>query len=148
MKEEVIRVEHGCFRREDLTYRFDISISRGECVGVYVDDHLSSGTAYLDIFKGGTRIKSGRAFTCGRRVGMPELERWLQQNSVIIDKHRFDSTELTMGDFVISLGKLAGWRQRKSAEQRLRGPESVAVLRQMELDAAPDAKLAELSMLD
>jgi ABC-type sugar transport system ATPase subunit len=148
MKEEVIRVEHGCFRREDLAYRFDISISRGECVGVYVDDHLSSGTAYLDVFKGGTRIKSGRAFISGRRVGMPELERWLQQNSVIIDKHRFDSTELTMRDFVISLGKLAGWRQKKSAEQRLRGPESAAVLRQMELEVAPDVKLAELSVLD
>lgn len=148
MKEEVIRVEHGCFRREELTYRFDISISRGECVGVYVDDHLSSGTAYLDVFKGGTRVKSGRAFAWGRRVGMPELERWLQQNSIIIDKHRFDSGELTVGDFVVSLGKLAGWRQKKSAEQRLRGPESAAMLRQMELDAAPDVKLAELSMLD
>lgn len=148
MKEEVIRVEHGCFRREDLSYHFDISISRGECVGVYVDDHLSSGTAYLEVFKGGTRIKSGRAFTCGRRTGLPELERWLQQNSIIIDRHRFDSGELTVGDFVVSLGKLAGWRQRKRAEQRLRGPESVAVLRQMELDITPDVKLAELSVLD
>lgn len=71
MKEELIRVEHGCFQREDLTYRFDISVSRGECVGVYVDDHFTSGTAYLDIFKGGTHMRGGRAFVRGRRVGAP-----------------------------------------------------------------------------
>lgn len=148
MKEEVIRIEHGCFQRENLTYCFDISISRGECVGVYVDDHITSGTAYLDIFKGGTRMKNGRAYTRGRRVGTPELERWLQHNSMIVDKHRFDSGELTVQDFVVPLGKLMDWRQRKSAEQRLRAPESAAVLRQMELDVPPDMKLAELSMLD
>lgn len=148
MKEEVIRVEHGCFRRENLTYRFDISISRGECVGLYVDDHFTSGTAYLEIFKGGTHMKGGRAFARGRRVGTPDLERWLQQNSMIVDKHRFDSGELTVRDFVISLGKQMDWRQRKSAEQRLRGPESAAALRQMNLDVSPEMKLAELSRLD
>ena len=91
MKEELIRVEHGCFQREELTYHFDISISRGECVGVYVDDHFTSGTTYLDIFKGGTHMKDGRAFSYGHRAGAPELERWLQQSSMIVDKHRFDS---------------------------------------------------------
>ena len=45
MKEELIRVENGCFRREEDLYRFEISISRGECIGVYVDDHFTSGTA-------------------------------------------------------------------------------------------------------
>lgn len=148
MKEELIRVEHGCFQGEELTYRFDLSISRGECVGVYVDDHFTSGTAYLNIFKGGTHMKGGRAFACGRRVGAPELERWLQQSSMVVDKHRFDSPELTVQDFVISLGKLTGRRQRKSAGQRLREPESGAVLRQMELDVPLDMKLAKLSMLD
>lgn len=148
MKEELIRVEHGCFQREDLTYHFDISISRGECVGVYVDDHFTSGTAYLDIFKGGTHMKGGRAFVCGRRVGTPELERHLQQNSMIVDKYRFDSGELTVEDFVISLGTVTGRRQKKSAEQRLREAKSAAVLRQMELNIPPDRKLTELSMLD
>lgn len=148
MKEELIRVEHGCFQREDLTYRFDISVSRGECVGVYVDDHFTSGTAYLDIFKGGTHMRSGRAFVRGRRVGAPELERRLRQNSMIVDKHRFHSTELTVEDFVISLGKVTGRGQKKSAGERLRGAESAAALRQMELDVPPERKLAELSMLD
>ena len=62
MREELIRVENGCFRREDELYRFEISISRGECIGVYVDDHFTSGTAYLDLFKGGTHLERGRAF--------------------------------------------------------------------------------------
>ena len=38
MREELIRVENGCFRREDEFYRFEISISRGECIGVYWKD--------------------------------------------------------------------------------------------------------------
>ena len=148
MKEELIRVEHGCFQREELTYHFDISISRGECVGVYVDDHFTSGTTYLDIFKGGTHMKDGRAFSYGHRAGAPELERWFQQSSMIVDKHRFDSVELTVQDFVISLGKVTGWRQGKSAEQRLRGPESRTMLQQMELNVPLDMKLTKLSMLD
>ena len=67
MREELIRVENGCFRREDEFYRFEISIT--------------SGTAYLDLFKGGTHLERGRAFSCGRRVGPLELERWILQNA-------------------------------------------------------------------
>ena len=55
MREELIRVENGCFRREDEFYRFEISISRGECIGVYVDDHFTSGTAYLPAAVGWAR---------------------------------------------------------------------------------------------
>ena len=90
MREELIRVENGCFRREDEFYRFEISISRGECIGVYVDDHFTSGTAYLDLFKGGTHLERGRAFSCGRRVGPLELERWILQNARIVNWHRLD----------------------------------------------------------
>ena len=34
MKEELIRVENGCFQREDCEYHFELSISRGECIGI------------------------------------------------------------------------------------------------------------------
>lgn len=66
MKEELIRVENGRFRRDEGEYRFEISISRGECIGIYVDDHFTSGTAYLDVFKGVSRMEGGRAFALGR----------------------------------------------------------------------------------
>lgn len=62
MREELIRVENGLLPQEDEFYRFEISISRGECIGVYVDDHFTSGTAYLDLFKGGTHLERGRPF--------------------------------------------------------------------------------------
>ena len=65
MKEELIRVEDGRFRRDESLYRFEISISRGECIGIYVDDHFTSGTAYLDVFKGASRMEGGRAFARG-----------------------------------------------------------------------------------
>ncbi|MFR6376389.1 MAG: hypothetical protein ACLUN5_07855 [Oscillospiraceae bacterium] len=65
MKEELIRIEHGYFHSESGQYQFDVSIAHGECIGVYVDEHLTSGTAYLDIFKGKTVFTDGRAFCCG-----------------------------------------------------------------------------------
>ena len=75
MKEELIRIEHGYFHSESGQYQFDVSIAHGECIGVYVDEHLTSGTAYLDIFKGKTVFTDGRAFCCGQRIGATGLER-------------------------------------------------------------------------
>ena len=133
MREELIRVENGCFRREDEFYRFEISISRGECIGVYVDDHFTSGTAYLDLFKGGTHLERGRAFSCGRRVGPLELERWILQNARIVNWHRFHSQELTVRDFLLALDRPAGWPQRWGAVRRLHSPESQEIRQRMEL---------------
>lgn len=148
MKEELIRVENGRFRSDGDDYQFDISISRGECVGVYVDDHLTSGTAYLDIFKGYSHLVGGKVFSLGRRSGSIELERYIAQHCIIIDRHRFDSAELTVRDFVLALDKSLRWRQKKRASQRLLSPQSEDMRRQM-LCVFPWAqKLVELSLLD
>ena len=146
MREELIRVENGCFRREDEFYRFEISISRGECIGVYVDDHFTSGTAYLDLFKGGTHLERGRAFSCGRRVGPLELERWILQNARIVNWHRFHSQELTVRDFLLALDRPAGWPQRWGAVRRLHSPESQEIRQRMELRVPLESRLADLSL--
>ena len=86
MKEELIRIEHGYFHSESGQYQFDVSIAHGECIGVYVDEHLTSGTAYLDIFKGKTVFTDGRAFCCEQRIGATGLERWIRQNAIVVDK--------------------------------------------------------------
>lgn len=148
MREELIRVDHGCFRYEESDYHFDLSISRGECIGVYTDDHMTSGTAYLEIFKGASPLKQGRAFSCGNRVSWPILERWIQQKCMIVDKHRFDSRELNVRDFVISLSGRTDRENRQHVELRLSGPEAADTLQQMGLSAIIDSKLTELSMLD
>lgn len=148
MKEELIRVEHGRFQSEDCEYHFDLSIARGECVGIYVDDHFTSGTAFLDIFKGGTHMKRGKAFSCGRRVRGPALERWVLQKTTIVNKHRFASRELTVGDFMLALWKPASREQRNQVEQRLRSPEAASILRQMEVCLSMDLSLVEVSLLD
>lgn len=148
MKEELIRVEYGRFQSEDNTYHFEISCSRGECIGVYVDDHLTSGTAYLNIFKGTCHLTSGKAFSCGRRVGGQILERWILQNSMIVDKHRFTSGALTVRDFLVALGKSVDRSQLRSVIQRMEGPEAASMMRQMELDLPMERSLAELSLLD
>ena len=148
MKEELIRVDHGCFRNEEQDYLLDISVSRGECIGVYVDDHMTSGTAYLNIFKGLSRMTQGKAFSCGDRVSWPALERWIRQKSMIVDKHRFDSPELTAWDFVMALGKTVDREEQRAAEARLTGEEAAGILRQMGLEVSMDKKLTELSILD
>lgn len=147
MKEELIRVEDGRFRRDESLYRFEISISRGECIGIYVDDHFTSGTAYLDVFKGASRMEGGRAFARGRRVGALELERWIERSIRIVDRHRFDSRELTVRDFILALDRSVD-RGRRWAAERLRSPETEEMLERMELRLRPERRLTELSMLD
>lgn len=148
MKEELIRVEYGCFQNEDCEYHVELSVFRGECIGIYVDDHLTSGTAYLDIFKGCSHMKRGKAFSCGRRVGWQALERWIAQKSMIVDKHRFESRELTVWDFVMALGKTVDRSQRQGVERRLRSQEAAAMMQRMGLCLAMDLSLAEVSLLD
>lgn len=148
MKEELIRVEHGCFQREECEYHFDISIARGECIGIYVDDHFTSGTVYLDIFKGYSHMKSGKAFSCGHRVGWLTLERWILQKSAVVDKNRFKSKELTIQDFMLALGKPMNRNQRNSVAQRLMSSEAASMMRQMGLCLPMNLSLAEVSLLD
>ena len=119
MKEELIRIEHGYFHSESGQYQFDVSIAHGECIGVYVDEHLTSGTAYLDIFKGKTVFTDGRAFCCEQRIGATGLERWIRQNAIVVDKSRFASKELTMRDFVLALVRTNHLRQRFPSTERL-----------------------------
>lgn len=63
MKEELIRIEHGYFHSESGQYQFDVSIAHGECIGVYVDEHLTSGTAISRYFQGenGVYRRSGHS---------------------------------------------------------------------------------------
>ena len=133
MKEELIRIENGHFQREGNDYQFDIAISRGECIGIYVDEHLTSGTAFLDIFKGYSHMKSGKVFLYGRRMGSIDLEHWVMQHSIIADKFRFDSKELTVWDFMMALSKPMRWRKNKEAEAALHTSETAEMLQQMGL---------------
>lgn len=148
MREELIRVDYGRFQQDGQTYQFDISVSRGECIGIYVDDHLTSGTAYLGFFKGSARMTGGHAFSRGRRVGIPVLERWIARKSVIVDRYRFASRELTVRDFLLALGKSGSRAHRRQAASRLISPEAVALMEQMGLCLPMDRPLAEVSPLD
>ena len=148
MKEELIRVENGRFQNSGSDCHFELSISRGECIGVYVDEHLTSGAAYLDIFKGTSHATGGRVFVCGQRVGSVEMAHWIEQHCMVADRSRFVSKELTVWDFVMALGKPLSWRQRRQAEVRLRASDILDMLKQMNLDIPWQGKLTELSLLD
>ncbi len=128
MKEELIRVEHGDFQHRGQRYQFELDISRGECIGVYVDDHLTSGTAYLGIFEGRTHFRQGRAFLGGCRVNGQVLEQKIWQMTMVVDKNRFGSGELTVRDFLVALGKPADRGAARAAEKRLETPAAASLL--------------------
>ena len=79
MKEELIRIEHGVFSSDTGEYRFDISVSCGECIGVYVDEYLTSGTAYLDLFKGRLCTDGRTRLRCGSKTGAAVIEHWIRR---------------------------------------------------------------------
>lgn len=148
MKEELIRIENGRFQHGGGDYRFEIEIAQGECIGVYMDEHLYAGTAYLGIFSGTTALREGKAFACGRRIQISEMGRWIRQNSVIVNKHRFLSKELTARDYVIALGKKMSRAQAKEADKRISSETSRCIRKQMGIDFGWEKKLTELSMLE
>lgn len=148
MKEDLIRIQNGIFQSEGHAYCFDIEISKGECIGIYVDEHITSGTTYLDIFKGYAQPKSGKPFIYGNRVGMLELQRWISQNTMVIDKNRFDSKELTIRDFLLSLSKSTHGKQRHAMKQKLYAADSQALLSRIGLAAQWERKLVSLSLLE
>lgn len=148
MKEELIRVENGLFQGEGGECRFDISVSRGECIGIYVDEHLTSGTACLNIFKRSAHWKSGKLFLRGERAGAAALEHWIAKHSRIVDRFRFTSKDLTVRDYVLALSKPMWWRDRRRAERRLAAEETEDMLHRMGFSPAWDCKLTALSLLD
>lgn len=148
MKEELIRIEHGVFRSDTGEYRFDISVSCGECIGVYVDEYLTSGTAYLDLFKGHLALTDGRAFCCGSKTGAAVIEHWIRQNTMLVDKSRFAGRELAMRDFVLALGRTTSYRQKNRSAARLKSLAATDMLRQLGLEHSWETRLADLSVLD
>lgn len=148
MKEELIRIEHGHFRSDSDGYQFDISIACGECIGVFVDEYLTSGTAYVDIFKGHMQLIGGRAFCCGQRTGATNLEHWIRLYTMVVDKSRFAGRELTMRDFVLALGHTTVYRQQLRNAERLTSLAVTDMLRKIGLQQPWDRRLADLSMLD
>ena len=107
MIEELIRIENGIFVNAGREYHFDIMLSKGEGIGIYVDNHRTSGTAFREIFSGKTRIESGRVFLCGQRTGYSEIMRWIRENTMVIDRNRFQAKELTARDYVCAFDKNA-----------------------------------------
>ena len=91
------------FRYKGQRYQLDLEISKGECIGIYVDDHMTAGSACHGIFNGSTVMQRGKSFLHGKRAGIQKVEEWLQQSCVIIDKHRFTEKALTVQDYVIAL---------------------------------------------
>ena len=159
MIEELIRVDHGVFMHAGTQYLFDVSVSKGECVGIFVDNHRTSGTAYMGIFSGTTRPGGGTAFTCGVRTGYVDLQRWIRDWTMVIDKNRFASRELTAGDFVCAIGRDRGRAKGNRPELRnsifladheklLRTAPSLETADRMGIGFSWDTPLTSLSMLD
>lgn len=148
MKEELIRIEDGQFLYENESYQFDMSIAKGECIGIYVDEHLFSGTAYLGVFNGNSVLKSGRAFLHGDRVNCGECGRWIKQSCAILSKYRFTSKELTVHDYITALNPVGFGRRRRTILDKLHSDEAQDMMNRMGIHLHQNSRLTALSMPD
>ncbi len=148
MIEELIRIENGIFVNAGSEYHFDAMLSKGECVGIYVDNHRTSGTAFREIFSEKTRIESGKVFICGKRTGYTEMYRWIRENTIVIDRNRFQAKELTALDYVCAFDKNAHLVRLNAEAERLFSEEAKQVKEQMDILFGWDTPLTTLSMPD
>lgn len=148
MIEELIRIENGIFVNAGREYHFDIMLSKGESVGIYVDNHRTSGTAFREIFSEKTRIESGRVFLRGERTGYLELMRWIRENTMVIDRNRFQAKELTARDYVCAFGKNSHRVRLLAEAERLFTEEAEQVRQQMGILFDWDTRLTSLTMPD
>ena len=148
MIEELIRIENGIFVNAGREYHFDIMLSKGEGIGIYVDNHRTSGTAFREIFSGKTRIESGRVFLCGERTGYSEIMRWIRENTIVIDRNRFQAKELTARDYVCAFDKNARRVRLHAEAEKLFTKEAEEVRQQMGILFDWDTPLTTLTMPD
>ena len=148
MIEELIRIENGIFVNAGREYHFDIMLSKGEGIGIYVDNHRTSGTAFREIFSGKTRIESGRVFLCGERTGYSEIMRWIRENTMVIDRNRFQAKELTARDYVCAFDKNARRIRLHAEAERLFTKEAGEVSQKMGILFDWDTPLTALTMPD
>ena len=69
MIEELIRIENGIFVNAGREYHFDIMLSKGEGIGIYVDNHRTSGTAFREIFSRSLPPHLGQGASIYLRIG-------------------------------------------------------------------------------
>ncbi len=148
MKEELIRIENGVFLHDSDLYRFDIEVSKGECIGLFVDDHEYDGTAYEGIFSGGTKILSGKTFALGKRVTQEEMTGWIRNNTVRLNRWRFTAKESNVQDFLLYLGPELDRRQQVLLAGKLRSAEAEQLKQQMGLHFTGKEKLTKLPVTE
>lgn len=148
MIEELIRIENGIFVNAGREYHFDIMLSKGEGVGIYVDNHRTSGTAFREIFSEKTRIESGRVFLHGERTGYPEIMRWIRENTLVIDRNRFQAKELTARDYVCAFDKKVRRIRLRAQARKLLTKEAEEVRQQMGIFFDWSTPLTALAMPD
>ncbi|MBR2188246.1 MAG: hypothetical protein IJ860_02385 [Eubacterium sp.] len=148
MIEELIRIEYGVFQWDGHEYQIDLSVSRGECIGLFADDHVTSGSACHGIFDGTSLLKQGKAFVCGTRVRAQRFHEWIGRNCMLIDRNQFLSKELTVWDFIFALGKTHTSEELKEASRRDSAEEARTLRKRMGIGVQPQDKLSSLSMLE
>ncbi len=148
MKEELIRIENGIFLYSSKIYRYDLDVSKGECIGVFVDDHEYGGTAYEGIFSGQTEFRGGKAFAYGQRVSLDDMKLWISRNIVRINRYCFTSKETTVRDFLLCLGPGMSRYERKLLTVRLESSEADTLKDQMRLCFTGKEKLIDLTVTE
>ena len=102
----------------------------------------------MRLFTGQTRIESGTVFAGGVRIGYQELYRWIRENTMVIDRNRFQAKELTARDYVCAFDKNARRVRLRAEAERLFTKEADEVRQQMGILFDWDTPLTTLTMPD
>ncbi|MDO4616191.1 MAG: hypothetical protein Q4B03_01880 [Lachnospiraceae bacterium] len=145
MKEELIRIENGIFLYDSARYMFDIDICRGECIGIFVDDHEFDGTAYEGVFSAKSTLLEGRFFAEGKRISPEAMKAWIRKNTVRLNRFRFTAAESNIRDFLLNLGPEFSYGKKRMLEKRLKSESAAFLLKQMGLFFSGKEKLTNLS---
>lgn len=148
MKEELIRIENGVFLFEAVEYQFDLEISKGACIGVFADNHEYAGSAFEGIFSGRSQFQKGKAFVCGSRVSPEELNSWIREHAVRLNRNRFTAKESNVLDFLLYLGPDLSMEEHKALLGKLHSKEAETIKKQMGCTVSEKDKLTKLTVTE
>lgn len=146
MKEELIRIENGKIGHGEHQLNIDLEIARGESIGI-LSDNLVNSDVVLGFFRGNLRLQQGKSYIRGERISSDEMGKKIAECTMILEKQRKYSPELTAWDFLTALTGKTGRRNRKEQLKRFHSPEAEEIRKVLEIDFQWKDSLVSLTPL-
>ncbi|NCC42805.1 MAG: hypothetical protein EOM18_04315 [Clostridia bacterium] len=146
MKEELIRIENGNTERSSHHLSIDMEISRGECIGIFSDSRINNNLL-LSFFRGELPLSEGKGYVEGERTELALMPGKIADRTMVLEKHRGFSPELSAWDYLVALRKGMKRRDKKEQLKSFHSPRAVEMRRDLEIDFQWKDSLTSLSPL-